>query len=167
MFLPLDGQPDAKYELRIAELDKVCTNIHNKVIKIDDNLFMAGFGGSLPAYQNNAVKWQGYPYNNNDEYSKDFAPFIENIVVKTINDEKMKENNIKNSIILFTHNGPSDCSTTIDWRDQNVGQQIFMGCDAVRDAILSESIVKFLIDIYILILLFSVLYAFLLAVQGY
>ena len=145
MFTPLDEAKAAKVNKNnknVIELGKVAQNIHNRVIKIDENLYMAGFGGSVPAIQDNKVLWLGYPFDSQEAFNKEFQPFIENIVVKTIKDKKMKENNTTKSIILFTHNGPSTCSTTVDWRANQLGSQIFTGADGVRDALLNESIVE-------------------------
>ena len=36
-----------------------CENIHNRLFKIQDNLFLAGFGGATPAYQGETQKWEG------------------------------------------------------------------------------------------------------------
>ena len=96
---------------------------------------MAGFGGSVPAFCDSKLHWAGYPYNNEDEMAKAYNPFIDSIIID-------KENIIKTnkSIILFTHNGPSMCSTTMDWRMNDENKIIKTGSINIMKSLLNEKL---------------------------
>eukprot|EP01083_Nonionella_stella_P009565 27486_1 len=113
-----------------------CVNIHKQLYRVEgeDNLFMAGFGGSPPAICESQVKWSGYPFKDDAEYGKEFNPFIENIVIK---DKKIETDK---SIVLFTHIGPSMSSTAMDWRNMDKDKVIYTGSDHLMNAILNKEL---------------------------
>jgi Icc-related predicted phosphoesterase len=89
-------------------------------------LVLIGFGGSLPAYDENKQKrWKGYPYKSEEEFEKEFSVVEEKIKILV---QKKK------SIILVTHVGPSSSSTTIYHKNINESK-IYSG---------SETLSKFL-----------------------
>ena len=114
-----------------------CVNIHNKLYKVEgeNNLFMAGFGGSVPAFCDSKLFWTGYPYQNEDEFGKEYNAFIDGII--NDKDDLIKTNK---SIILFTHNGPSMSSTTMDWRQNDQTKIIKTGSESVMKSLLNEKL---------------------------
>ncbi|KAI9145418.1 Metallo-dependent phosphatase-like protein [Paraphysoderma sedebokerense] len=85
------------------------TNVHGDVVEIAPDLFIAGIGGSVDAFNNlnGDLVWPGCPYN-------DFS-FKERLtVILNQADEAMAKKSSETSrpsLILMTHNGPK-CSTT-------------------------------------------------------
>eukprot|EP01083_Nonionella_stella_P009564 27485_1 len=114
-----------------------CVNIHKQLYRVEgeDNLFMAGFGGSGPAMCESQVKWKGYPFKDDEEFGKEFNPFMKNSVIK--NKEQIKTDK---SIVLFTHVGPSMSSTAMDWRNMDKDKVIYTGSDHVTNAVLNKEL---------------------------
>jgi len=77
-------------------------NVHKKVVELDSDLILCGFGGSVPAYHNGIKTWEGYPFNSEDEFKAEF-----DILLKEI------DNHPNKFIFLMTHNGPSGSSTVV------------------------------------------------------
>jgi len=129
IFIP--GNHDPESMLKGGNLDmKNVTNAHKNMIAIDENLYLLGFGGSGPAFQDNTLIWEGYPYQTEQELNKDFEIVITKHL-STLNDKKSKD-----FIILFTHNGPSQSSTSVDWRNSDESP-IYAGSDSIRDVLLN------------------------------
>lgn len=110
-------------------------NLHKNFLKLANDLYVFGLGGSIPTLESNfkildkefipysdvsnKILWKGYPYNDSQEdpcykradetYRKD----IENAYNIVMNE--IKENNTTQNIkfILLTHNGPFYSSTNI------------------------------------------------------
>lgn len=112
-----------------------CINIHKKVIQLNDNLYIAGFGGSIPGYINNKEIWEGYPYKNENEFKKEF-----NILTNKMLNKKKEINNIQ--YILFTHCGPQYSSTTIDWRNNDLNKSIQSGSKTLSNIFFDNNLVK-------------------------
>jgi len=79
--------------------------MHLKSIKLKDDLFLFGFGGSVPALQNGETKWQGFPFKSDTEFSEGFTPFFRKSM------ESVTQND---TVLLMTHIGPDVVSTNID-----------------------------------------------------
>ena len=114
-----------------------CVNIHKKLYRVEgeSNLFMAGFGGSVPALCENEVLWEGYPYSNEEEFAKEYNAFIDAVIADK--KEVMKTNK---SVVLFTHNGPSMCSTSMDWRKNDETKVIECGSSSILRSLLNEKL---------------------------
>eukprot|EP01080_Neovahlkampfia_damariscottae_P000385 gene385-6799_t len=103
-------------------------NVHSKIVKLKDNLWLGGFGGATPGYwkESKEKAWEGYPYNNEEEYSKSFKKFeIKSILQK------------ENSIILMSHLGPSSSQTTIYQKDMTF-PKINSGSNFLNDFLSSD-----------------------------
>jgi Icc-related predicted phosphoesterase len=111
------------------------TNIHKKMIKVSNDLYIVGLGGSTPAIESfnqtdshlfipyvdvtDKIKWEGYPYNDvmgNASYKKSDKMYIEDFnefwcKTKLEIEETNSTNNIK--FILLTHIGPFYSNTTL------------------------------------------------------
>lgn len=118
-----------KYQLYKKELTKNSENIHKKIKKIDDKLYIVGLGGSLPALVSNeesnntllykkinikkdSIKYVGFPYNiSQNDYLKNENLYIEDL--KYIFG-KIKNKDSENIQILYlTHMGPLYSPTSI------------------------------------------------------
>ena len=112
-----------------------CVNIHSRVYRVEGetNLFMAGFGGSVPALCENEVYWTGYPYADEEAFSKEYGPFIEEVIGH-------KEIETDHSVVLFTHNGPAMCSTAMDWRLKDENKVILTGSSSITKSLLNEKL---------------------------
>ena len=79
-------------------------NIHNEVKPLENGLLIAGFGGSVPAFDDsNVLTWQGYPCKTEEEYSNQLTPFMNSILTQKKTDNK--------KILLVTHVGPHESDT--------------------------------------------------------
>lgn len=114
-----------------------CMNIHNKLYRVEGetNLFLAGFGGSVPAFCDSKLHWTGYPFSNDDEFGKIYNSFIDSII-----DDKNNMIQTNKSIVLFTHNGPSMCSTTMDWRMNDENKIIKTGSINIMKSLLNDKL---------------------------
>jgi len=112
-----------------------CVNIHSRLHRVEgeSNLFMAGFGGSVPALCANEVHWTGYPFVDEAAFNKEYEPFIEGV----IGDDRIET---AKSVVLFTHNGPAMSSTTMDWRLKDENKVILMGSQSVTKSLLNEKL---------------------------
>lgn len=89
---------------------------HKTVVDINERLFLACFGGSVPAFYNNGnMAFDGYPYKSDNELSIDLN-ILRSIVEENLGvngDNDIQSNNIlKKQIILMTHCGPIESHTT-------------------------------------------------------
>lgn len=101
-------------------------NLHKDYFKIQEDLYVLGIGGSVPALQgeyniddpnfipffenNNNIIFEGCPYNGNFENAdKKYLEDLDYTLNKLKND--IKEKDVK--IILLTHNGPYYSNTTL------------------------------------------------------
>jgi len=104
-------------------------NIHNKFVKIhENNLYVAGFGGSIDAYlyeNKEKVEWLGFPYTD-EQYGKGLGHLMEAW-------DRIKKNE-DNSLILLTHIGPAWISTTSkNCKPYNDNERIQSGSEAAYE----------------------------------
>ena len=124
LFIPGNHDPPFFYE---PTQDDSLINLHRTSYKIDEGLYITGFGGATPGFKtgeklltdypfyssNFEVAWPGYPYNANFEeseaaYEEDFTSYWTEIKTKA-------EENA--SFLLVTHQGPFFSSTTLMVKD--------------------------------------------------
>ena len=112
-----------------------CINIHSRIYQVEgeDNLFMAGFGGSVPALCENKVYWTGYPYSTEEEFNKEYSVFMEELIGH-------KDIGTSDSVVLFTHNGPAKCSTAMDWRLKDENKVILTGSSSITKSLLNDKV---------------------------
>jgi Icc-related predicted phosphoesterase len=107
-FIPGNHDPLSSFEQNTIPHG---VNIHNTAIQLADGLVIAGFGGSVPAFydesRGNQLVWEGYPFTTEDEYEKEFVPFINQKVLSS-----------ESSVLLVTHVGPHQ-SDTVKVRRRN------------------------------------------------
>ncbi|CAG8539297.1 9113_t:CDS:2, partial [Paraglomus occultum] len=105
-------------------------NFHNKVINIAPGLSMVGFGGSGDAVLKNEpseVVWPAYPLDTESLLSKQL-PILFSKVPK------------QNDIMLVTHVGPADISTTdVNKYPNELETRIAAGSPAIFEHIANES----------------------------
>ena len=125
-WVPGNHEPDIYFEPQEGETTKDSENLHKKIKKLDDNLYIVGLGGSTPimtGYQwkydyvlfkdldlEKDFKYTGYPYNvTPNSYNKSDEVFIKDLD-ETV--EKAKKEGGENVQILYlTHLGPLYTST--------------------------------------------------------
>jgi len=78
-------------------------NMHLRSYDLDSDLVLVGFGGSVPAYHQGKQIWEGFPYKTEDEFKSEFDK-VTNLI------EGLEHHK---SVLLMTHNGPSESSTVI------------------------------------------------------
>lgn len=77
--------------------------MHCRKVKVAPHLYMLGIGGSTPAYQNNELLWEGFPYKTDAEFGKDLEGFLDPIL-----EEEMVS--LSDSYIFMSHVGPGKSS---------------------------------------------------------
>lgn len=83
-------------------------NINNKVISIENNLHIIGFGGSIPAYREGKMQFPGYPYNTDEELNNDLIKLEEYM-------------NLEGEYIFCSHCGPDKSLTSLGYgKDENL-----------------------------------------------
>ncbi|KRX03991.1 hypothetical protein PPERSA_12438 [Pseudocohnilembus persalinus] len=111
----IPGNHDSYNLFNGKNYDKIsnCVNIHKQKVEIAKNLYLLGFGGSIPGYKYNEKTqkytdqvWVGFPFINDDNYGEELTDFIYN------NIENKDETNSDQQIILLTHIGPQFSKTT-------------------------------------------------------
>ena len=94
-------------------------NLHHRVIKLDQGLYIAGIGGSCPAYEileDQSAKeiWEPVPWKKETDlytHLKGLINHVENELVKGSSLNKEGEDN--SVLILLTHMGPRSSSSTV------------------------------------------------------
>ena len=59
-------------------------NVHGKSFRLADNLSLICFGGSHPATQNDKNIWRGYPYNSEEEITKDMVSSLQSSLTEVL-----------------------------------------------------------------------------------
>lgn len=73
------------------------TNVHNSIVRLDDSLVLAGFGGSGPALRDGKLHWKGYPFTTHDEIATPLRLLHERLKAELRDDD---------SLVLLVHAGP-------------------------------------------------------------
>lgn len=83
-------------------------NVHLRCLSIAPNLYVAGLGGSVPGYQDGKKLWDGFPYRNQEEMGVDLNKLLDPLMKSETS--PLTEDD---QLILMTHCGPTESSTTI------------------------------------------------------
>lgn len=95
-------------------MNKETVNIHNRVIQIAEDLYVAGFGGSVSALDNQKqLVWKGYPVAKGD--------FNVSQLQKSI--AKLPKSS---SLVIMTHNPPKIAPTSVLYSSK-LNKKIFTG----------------------------------------
>ena len=124
LYIPGNNEPFTIYEKNSPKLTKVSNNIHNRYLKIKDDLYIMGIGGCVPItnggkYDKNVIPFStlntsnviqnGFPYNlpqfGLDNYKKS-DEWFGNDIKNMINEIKKEANNKQYQTILLSHIGP-------------------------------------------------------------
>ena len=122
VYVPGNHEPYTTFKEDSPQLTKGTIGLHKKYLKLTDDLYMIGLGGSPPIlhgdkYSNEQIpfkdvnvkqyKWDGYPYNvdkTEENYPRSDAILLKDLMVPV---EKLKkEVGDKASLILLSHVGP-------------------------------------------------------------
>ncbi|EGC33782.1 hypothetical protein DICPUDRAFT_154099 [Dictyostelium purpureum] len=138
----IPGNHDAKTTLLFPKggsppkLTTHSNNIHKNSYRLDDDLVLVGLGGSLPSIRNNENHWAGYPYQTEQEVETDLTETFEaSKQQQTINSKSPLKTNDK--IVLLTHMGPYNSSTTID-QIECKDAEIYSGSKSINKFILEN-----------------------------
>ncbi|KAM7455628.1 hypothetical protein BLSTO_03615 [Blastocystis sp. subtype 1] len=111
-------------------------NLHNHVYRIGNNLYVAGIGGSPPAYdQNHTLVWTGFP-------------FVKGDVDPTALEEEMARIPQSASIILFTHAPPDLAPTSIAVSKENRAELIIAGSASLSN-LLKRTLSNYRVPLYL------------------
>jgi len=124
LYIPGNNEPYTIYENNSPKLTQISSNIHNKYIKIKDDLYILGIGGCVPIlnggkYDKNVIPFStlntsnviqnGFPYNlpqyGLDNYKKS-DEWFGNDIKKIINEVKKDAGDKQYQTILLSHIGP-------------------------------------------------------------
>ena len=124
LYIPGNNEPYTIYENNSPKLTQISSNIHNKYIKIKDDLYILGLGGCVPIlnggkYDKNVIPFStlntsnviqnGFPYNlpqyGLDNYKKS-DEWFRNDIKKIINEVKKDAGDKQYQTILLSHIGP-------------------------------------------------------------
>ena len=124
LYIPGNNEPYTIYEYNSPKLTQISSNIHNKYIKIKEDLYILGSGGCVPIlkegkYDKNVIPFStlnisnviqnGFPYNlpqyGLDNYKKS-DEWFGNDIKKIINEVKKDAGDKQYQTILLSHIGP-------------------------------------------------------------
>ncbi|XP_064394727.1 uncharacterized protein LOC135341964 isoform X2 [Halichondria panicea] len=82
-------------------------NVHLRCVEIAPALHLVGAGGSVPGYRNGAQCWDSFPYPSDEAFAADLTKILDPVF--------MEEGALSHTdaVILMTHNGPDQSSTTV------------------------------------------------------
>jgi len=113
--------------------------IHKSIVELTKDLYLAGFGGSVPSTHISPPEicgtraWEGYPHRSDDSFGQDLLPFVETIKAELTQDDSKQ-------FIFVTHNGPYDCDTTLFQKYDITSPKITSGSVPLRSALESLEI---------------------------
>ncbi|KJE95359.1 hypothetical protein, variant [Capsaspora owczarzaki ATCC 30864] len=110
-YIPGNHDPRTTFERNpLPKLTSFSTNIHRRVVRISRDLVFAGYGGSVPSFQNGQVLWSGYPHATDDVVREP----LQRLLTLGNDDSGIQHSD---SVILMTHFGPDGIDTTLDRSD--------------------------------------------------
>ncbi|KAL7715083.1 Calcineurin-like phosphoesterase domain-containing protein [Entamoeba marina] len=87
-----------------VQISEKSINLHKCVYHLRDDLVIVGCGGSIPQYDKHICHKGGYPFLTDEQFSDQLEKVLPD-------DGNIPTSNLKDSVIIVTHNGPS-CSHT-------------------------------------------------------
>ena len=126
IYVPGNHDPEEAYSHSVPsilpKITQPSTNLHNYCLKLDDHLWLAGFGGSTPKLNEDGIQYgPGYPFVSEDMKQE----IIELISLIPKNDQ----------VILITHCPPAHVgSSTVD-QDLEAGIVFYLGSQSMYDQI--------------------------------
>lgn len=122
LYIAGNHDPASFYTNQSIRLSDDSHYLHKKYYKLDDDLYIAGIGGSVMAVVDGTKEkvWDGYPYNQQDNLESDSA--FKNDVIETLELIKADPDANKKKMVLLTHNGPQNNTTTKSTHSNKVVQ---------------------------------------------
>lgn len=141
LYVPGNHEPYTLFQKDPPFLTKGSINLHKKYIKLSDDLYMVGIGGSTPILQGGPyeigqvpyhdvdlkkVKYAGYPYNvkSDDNYLKSDLNFVNDL--KEAVEQVKKEGGDNVNMILLSHIGPLYTWTNVMTLN---GENLYLGSE--------------------------------------
>eukprot|EP01028_Stygiella_incarcerata_P000593 TRINITY_DN1087_c0_g1_i1.p1 TRINITY_DN1087_c0_g1~~TRINITY_DN1087_c0_g1_i1.p1 ORF type:complete len:366 (-),score=101.96 TRINITY_DN1087_c0_g1_i1:1701-2684(-) len=171
VFVPGNHDPQCLFAKEPKKLTSSSVNAHMKTVRLAPNLVAVCAGGSVPAYQDGELVWIGYPFASDEEFSKVVKDLESMILDKRPSESKDKAPTSKDmkkdpkkeeedlegpphvfvptpsqvepgdSIILMTHAGPSDVSTSVVLTPLiRGGSPVVSGSPSLRKMLLQKSV---------------------------
>jgi len=102
-------------------------NFHHRCVRLSPDLVLVGLGGSVPGYQGDKEVWVGFPYTKEEDIHRDLTNLVPTSSVQESSDQssntpaqgstKGDEIHEGDTLVLVTHVGPHEASTTSDQVD--------------------------------------------------
>lgn len=145
LYVPGNHEPYTLYQKDPPFLTKGSINLHKKYIKLSDDLYILGIGGSVPILQGGSyeigqvpyqdvdlkkVKYAGYPYNvkSDDNYLKSDLNFANDL--KEVVEQVKKEGGDNANMILLSHVGPLYTWTNVMTLN---GENLYLGSEQLGE----------------------------------
>lgn len=100
-YIPGNTEPTGSYNCMLEVPGAM--NLHKRAVQLDEGLVIIGLGGAIPAKKEDKDVLEGYPYTNEEEFTKDLSTCIETAT-------KTFESNT--NFLLLTHIGPKESATS-------------------------------------------------------
>ena len=97
IYVPGNTEPSAVYSFEIEIPGAV--NAHKRAVQLDEGLVLIGLGGSIPVQKEGKDVMEGFPYQKDEEFTKDLTSCLENAT---------KNFGPGMNYILLTHMGPAE-----------------------------------------------------------
>ena len=125
-YLPGNHDPPSSYEPS-KKFGGRSVNFHGKEVTVAPGLSLVGFGGAVPATQNGYECWSGFPYTEQQmgdklRYLLIWVFLLPSLIFsceRQVWEENCDGDKKENDVVLVTHCGPFDISTTISLLDVN------------------------------------------------
>ena len=76
-----------------------------RIVQIAPRLHLVGHGGSIPGFRDGKQVWDGFPYRSDEAMGDDLQALLNPIFLSELSSVGKED-----SVILMTHNGPSESS---------------------------------------------------------
>jgi Icc-related predicted phosphoesterase len=131
IFVPGNHDPSSSY------LDSPTTipntiNLHRQAHAAYPNLMIWGFGGSVPAFKNNALFWEGKPFDTEEAFASSFQPWERDLRSAAETATSTAD------YVLLTHVGPEGTDTVAYPGESEADAPIYMGSSTLRSHLQSS-----------------------------
>ncbi|XP_065840649.1 uncharacterized protein [Oscarella lobularis] len=140
VYVPGNHDPITTFDLNASPMTSTSMNLHRKCMRLAGNLCIIGFGGSIPAFKDSKLHWEGFPFETEEDLAKELDPLLQ---FKPLPSGSNRLDAIEegDSVILMTHFGPSRTDTTIVYED--ISQPILSGSETLRCHLEGDLLQKF------------------------